>query len=572
MTCTRSLALAGALLLAGCAEAAPEPPPLERAQAALARGDGVGAEIVLREMLARGAAREALAAYLGEAELLQGNDAEARRWLGKGEFAPAAAGRGFHMLGRLAMREGDLPAAGRAFDRALRFAPDDAELWVDIGRLRYRGGEQAQAVEAGEKALALAPDNAQALLFRAQVVRDSQGMAAALPLFERGLAHAPDNPELLADYAATLGELGRAKDALAAIRKLARIDPRNPRVHFLQAVIAARGGQYDLARSLLLRSGDLSREMPAAMLLSGVIDLENGNYASAAQAFDRIARMQPDNARVQHLLARALSLAGSHRELVHRFAGSARSPYLAQLVGRSYEALGERQAAAPYLERAARPLSGNPAALPGATPLDVAEVRGVAQGTDALSLVRGLIVGRRPAAARARAESFRSRFPGSADAQGVAGDAALAANDPRAALVRYRAASLVRRPWPLTKRMATAMLALGDRAAAETLLASHLAGDPANAEAAALLARAAYLRGDFARAGLLIDYALATGAGRDPILRSLRAEVALRLGERDRAIAEASRAHALQPLSPAAARMLAVALAARDGEAALARR
>lgn len=571
MIFTRNIALALAALLAGCGGTAPEPPPFERAQAALARGDGLGAEMVLREMLGEGVARADLAAFMGEAELLQGNAAEARRWLAPGEFAPASAGHGFHMLGRLVMGEGDLPAAGAAFDRALQATPDDAELWVDIGRLRYRGGEQAQAVAAGRTALALGPDNPEALLFRAQIVRDSQGSAAALNLFERGLAVDPDNSELLAEYAATLGDLGRAKEALVAIRKLTARDPRNPRAFFLQAVIAARGGNPGLARSLLLRSGDLDRGMPAAMLLSGVIDLESGNYASAAQIFDRLARMQPDNRRVRHLLARSLAQGGSHRELIHRFADAPSSPYLAQLVGRSHEALGQRERAASFLDRAAHPLSGNPAALPGAIPLAVAEARDVAQGRDALSLVRGLILAGQPALAKAKAKEFLRRFPGSADAMGLAGDAALAANDARGALAHYRAAGEIRRGWPLVKRTATALLALGDRAGAERLFAEHLAGDPGNSEAAALLARSSYLRGDFARAGALLDHAFASGAARDPMLHALRAEVALRAGADDAGLAQARRAYRLQPMNPAAAGMLTVASAGRTSDA-LARR
>ena len=162
--------------------------------------------------------------------------------------------------------------------------------------------------------------------------------------------------------------------------------------------------------------------------------------------------------------------------------------------------------------------------------------------------------------------AFAARYPGSADAMGLAGDAALAAGAPRAALARYVAAGEVRRPWPLVKRSAIALQALGDSAGAERLLAEHLAGDPGNAEAAALLARSAYSRGDFARAGVLLDHAFATGAGRDPILRSLRAEIALRLGDQPVALAQAARAYRLQPLSPVAAGMLSTALAGREGE------
>jgi predicted Zn-dependent protease len=175
-----------------------------------------------------------------------------------------------------------------------------------------------------------------------------------------------------------------------------------------------------------------------------------------------------------------------------------------------------------------------------------------------LALVRGLLAAHQAGAARAKASEFLRRYPGSADAMGLAGDAALAAGDARGALRLYTRASAVRRPWPLVRRMAAAKVALGDLAGADGLLRAYLEGDPNNAEAAALLGRAAFMRGDFGRAAVLLDHALSGGAGRDPVVHALRSEVALRLGDNDPARAQAERAAALQPANPAAGHMLAV--------------
>ena len=488
MIFTRSAALSLALALAACG--ASERPAPNDWRTALQRGDGVGAEIALRRALAAGTSEADLAPFLGQAELEQGDLDEARFWLGAGKFAPEVAPHGFHMLGRLRMREGDLAGAGRAFDRALKGAPDDPGLWVDIARLRYQGGEQVQAIEASHKALALGPDNPAALLLRAQLVRDSAGNIAALPLFERGLDAEPRDPDLLADYAATLGELGRVQDMLAALRRFAAAAPGDRRALFLQAVLAARAGNDDLARSLLQRSGNLDRDMPAAILLLGLVDLANGNPASAAQGFDRLLGRQPDNPRLQALLAQALGAAGSDRELIARFGGERENRTIALLVGRAYERLGEREKAAPYLDRALAPPAGaHVVVLPPSTSLDVAALRGTADGANTVALVRGLIKAGRTGEARATAGQWLRQHPGSADAMALAGDAAFAARDPRSALVHYRAAAAIRRPWPLAKRMAAALEASGDPAAAEALIAAQLSDEPNNAEAAAMLAR-----------------------------------------------------------------------------------
>lgn len=555
---------AALLAVAGCGDPAADLPPQEAARAALMRGDGLGAEVILRQMLADGTPQADIAAYLGEAELQQGQLVEARRWLGEGRFSDATVGHGFHMLGRLELRSGNLPAAGQAFDKAYARIPDSAELWVDIGRLRYRGGEQKQAIDASRRAVELGPENPAALLLRAQLVRDAEGLAAAVPWFEAGLKHAPDDFELLGDYAATLGDLGRAKDMLAVVRRMAEIDPRSPRVYYLQAVIAARGGEFQLARALLGKVGPGLDEMPAAMMLSGSVDIQNGNYQSAAQTLDRLVAMQPDNVRARELLVHALALGLNDRELAYRFAAlgnrASGSPYLRQALGRAYEGLGQRDKAAPLLDQAGRTRSRNLAALAPQTGLTSAVLRR-AQGGEAIqSLVRGKINAGSSSSAVNEAEAFRGRFPGSADALALAGDANLSARRPAVALSLYRSAADVRRTWPLVRRMATAQRALGQHNQAVSLIEDYLQGDAVNHEASAELARIAIERAEWDRATMLLDHALAHGGSHDPQLWRWRAEVAARTGDEETAYDAAVYAYALQPLSREAVALLAARL------------
>lgn len=542
-----------ALVLAGCGESTEDLTPLEEAQAMLAQGDGLGAEVALRQMLADGTAQDQIGAYLGEAELQQGELVEARRWLGEGRFTPDTAGHGFHMLGRLEMRSGNLPAAGQALDRAYASIPDSPDLWVDIGRLRYRGGEQKQAIEASMRAVELGPNHPEALLLRAQLVRDGEGLASALPWFEAGLEVAPDNLELLGDYAATLGDLGRSKDMLVVLRHMATIDDRNPRLFYLQAVLAARGGEFALARSLLSRAGAGVVESPAGLLLSGMVDIQNENYQSAVQTLDRLAIMQPDNRQVRELLARAIALGLNDGELDYRFGDIAQlksaSPYLMVLNGRSLEVLDRRADAAALLDRANRPRNPNLVAVEALTPLAVAEARRDEGGTAIQALVRGKIRAGNASAAIADAESFRRRFPGSADANVLAGDARLAARQTAAALDYYRQASAIRRSWPLANKMARGLKASGKTREAVAVMEDYLRGDPGNADASAELARLAIDSGDWARAALLLDHAIDHGRARDPELWHLRARAALVAGDLELAFDAAVYGYALQPMS-----------------------
>lgn len=504
----REAALALTLLLAACDGSRASESESRDWRSLLASGDGAAAEGALRDELAKGGRPAALAPYLGEAAILQGDLADAQYWLTGGEFAPTSAAHGFHMLGRLRMLQGDLPAAGRAFDRALADRPENPDIWTDIARLRWRGGEQVEALAAAERAVRSGPRNSRALLLRAQLARDAHGNAAALPLIQRGLAVAANDPDLLFEHASTLGELGRAIDMLAATRRLSEAAPGDKRALYLQAVLAARAGDNDLARSLLQRSGGEQDATPAALLLLALLDMETGNYASAAQGLDVLSRRQPDNRRVEALLARALALGGSHRELIARFGNRADTSYLATLVGRAHEALGERGRAAVYLDRAT---------AGGGLKLEVPTAR----GTGMVGQVRSAIANGRTGDAVQAARRNLAEHPGSVDALTLAGDAYLASGDARTALGLYRKAATVRRTWPLVRRMAVAMDRSGDRDAGTGLIAAQLAGEPSNADAAAFLGRRLLDAGKEQQAGALLDRAMEIGRN-DPVLARLR--------------------------------------------------
>ncbi|WP_171032995.1 tetratricopeptide repeat protein [Qipengyuania marisflavi] len=513
-------------------------------------------EAALRAMLADGTAKQEIAALMGEAALACGDLAQAHVWLDPGEFSVATRVLGLRMQGRLALRKGNLTAAAKAFDQAYVIAPENPELWVDIGRLRYRGGEQLQAVEAADRAVGFGPLNAEALRFRGELARDAFGPNNAAPWFEAALATRPDNSDLRDELAATLGDAGSVNQALDTLRSTL---PNSARSLYLRAVIAARGGNYLLARSLLQRAGSAGRGSPAARMLSAIIDLETGNVASAAQALDRLASEQPDNALVRDLLAQALLKSGREGELVRRYstfaAGPAGSPYLRTLVGRAYEAMGRRDLAARFLDLAAL---RNPSlsALPSG-----ANNKGVLAARDA---IRAAIAGRNTRLARQKARDLAKRYPGSADALALLGDAEFASGNRRAARRAYATSAQVRQPWALTLRRVAAE---PDRARAISLLQTYVRGNPTEGEALALLADAYAANGEWHRAADLLDAALVNGMARVPWVLGARSVAARQLGDSAAALEFALAAHDMQPMNEAAIAALIAALPDDEADA-----
>jgi len=545
------------VLVAGSAFAAGGDAALDRARAALAISDGIAAEARLREALKAGNTADGVRALMGEALLAQGDLAHAREWLEGGGFAGSSATHGFRMLGRLELRERNLPAAGRAFDRALATAPHNPRLWADIGRLRFAGGEQREAIEAADHALALAPQEPSALALRAILIRSQYGLTASLPWFEAALAKAPDDPALLGEYAATLGDMGRAGAMLEAVRRLHKVAPADPQVYYLQAVLAARAGRDQLGRRILYRNQQTMRNVPGAIMLAGVLELRAGNREVAVTQFDRLLRLQPDNVHARHLLARALAASGDAAGVIARFEGLAQrgdaSPYLLTIVARSFEELGQRDRAVSLLARAAQPSRGGPMALPVEVPIGVLAVRHAdapGRADTTVPLVRALLRDGRVGEALAAAAALRAANPGAPDAHLMLGDVALVAGRAPLALQAYQAAARIRFGEAEAARLDAALRALGREREANSVLLAQALQNPNALVPARMLANAEGRARRWAQSGDLLTWLGTRSGWRDPALLADLAFVRLQEGEEGEARRLAASAFALQPANP----------------------
>ena len=250
--------------------------------------------------------------------------------------------------------------------------------------------------------------------------------------------------------------------------------PRRPRGCSSRRSSPRAGGDVALARDLLERSGLAKDGVASAQLLSALIDLQQENYAIAAVTFDRLYARQPDNspdprsAGLCPVAQRGRARAGpglpvSWPTIPHR-------PICAHWSA----ALTKRWATAPTLRGSSisrRLHRASRAAEPFAGTL----IAPTSQATGALQLqgsrcAMSIIAGDGEAAVTRAAELAR-RFPGSADAQAVLGDASWpwGTSPPRAR--GYGRAARVRQSWPLALRLARAQ---DDVPRAQRMLADYV--------------------------------------------------------------------------------------------------
>jgi tetratricopeptide (TPR) repeat protein len=533
---------------------------LAQARTYLLLGDGEAAQAELKRARALGVAESETGHLMAHALLLRGQAegaaVEARK------AGPAHSAYAARMLGRANQLMGRMEEAAAAFNRALAAASRDGAVWADIADFRRATGETAGAIEAADRAVALSPRNVEALRLRGELTRGQYGLAAAMPWFDRALEIDPANVAVLIERAATLGDLGRTREMLADTRRILSVSPDNPSAYYLQAMLAARGRDYALARSLYRRTGGAFDDRPAAMLLAGTIELGTGNGALALAPLKRLLKAQPGNLKARRLLGSAqwqsgdaAAAADTLRPLADRADADA---YTLSIIGKAYARLGDEAAAARYLGRAAAPRSSATAALDD--PLGDGELaalrRDAAASPDAapqVVLIRALLGRGLGPEALERARQLQAAAPGAPDAHVLVGDALAIQGDYAGAAIAYRRAANLAFNEPVALRLIEALRNSGDELGATKVLTLFLQQNPQNVSAQTMAANAYLQAKRWPEAIALYEGVRKRLGNNDAVLLNNLAWAYAETGDYDRALPLARRAWTLEPRNPVTA-------------------
>ncbi|HJQ16337.1 MAG TPA: tetratricopeptide repeat protein [Allosphingosinicella sp.] len=466
-----------------------------QARTYLKLGDGIAAEAEADRARALGVATALTSPLKAHALLLQDRPADALQVLAdaSGAYAEWMRARAHDALGEDA-------EAAKDYERATALAPRDAAIWTDAARFRRSTGALADAMQAADRAVAADPANVEALTLRGELTRGQYGLRAALPWFDRAIEIDDSHVNAHLERAATLGEMGAMHAMLAETRKVLALSPKNAMAFYLQAVLAARAGDFGLARSLYQRTQGRMDGRPAAMLLESAIDYAAGDPRQAAGRLAALAQMQPYNRKALRLLAAARWKAGDIAGTIAAVQPLADRPdadsYSLSLMGDALAKLGKGREAASYLARAAHPGERAASALFEVSG-DIDALRGEAQANpgDApaqIALIRALLNDGRNGEALARARALAGAYPGTPDAHMLVGDALAVQGDDAAAADAYRKAANIAFTEPVAMRMIDALDRSGQAGAASDVLGLFLQQNPRSVPAQ-LLAAARYM-------------------------------------------------------------------------------
>jgi tetratricopeptide (TPR) repeat protein len=534
---------------------------LFQAETYLALGDGIAAQAELERAQQLGARPAETSHLMAHALLVRGD------YVGSAEKAAAAGPEhrayASRIRGLALMNSGDLAGAAAAFEHAIRAGPNDHRVWVAVARFRRAGGDLAGAVAAADKAIALKADDVEAIVLRGELTRSQYGLRAALPWFDRAIEIDSGNVVALLERAATFGDMGAMRAMLADTRKALSLSPANARAYFLQAMLAARGGDFELARSLHQRTRGAFDGQPAGMLLASAIDYQTGAYSQAVLRLTRLVGLQPDNRKARKLLAASQWRLGDAAATVATLRPIADRPdadsYTLALIGLAMEKQ-RNPSAAYYLARAAQPEARAATSLASApvTDEELARLRAAAARRPSdpqpqIRLVAALLSRGLGAEALLLARRVQADNPGAPDAHMLVGDALGTRGDFAGAAEQYRRAANLAFTEPVAMRLIEALERSAQRPAAAQVLQLFLEQNPGSVPAT-LLAGQLYLQARDWPAAIRTYESLRKRLGdRDAAMLNNLAWAYAERGDHVRAIPLARKAWALEKANPATA-------------------
>ncbi len=530
---------------------------LELAEVSLELLDGAGALAAVQSARAAGANPSDLQHLRGHALWLQGDFDGAEAALSSDNIPDANVVYAQRILARVYTDRGNFSAAASTLEIALSNAPDDTMVWTEIARMRFADSNQKGAIEAAEKAIAFDGKNVRALEIRGRLARNQTGFRSALPYFEQALKVNPNDVPVLAEYAATLGDLGRARDMLKPIRKLVSINRRYGKAYYMQAVVAARAGEFALSKRILQRAGDAANEVPGAIMLSGICEYQLGNFNYAANIFQRLVDMQPLNLQARRLLARAMFRSGDSFGTLDTLRFSAErsdaDSYNLHLVARALEATDQKNKAASFLGRANSPAIRDTLVLPEPLSFLTTQDEAKRNPNDArriIPYIRNLVKNGDLGLAQSLANQLQAKNPNVSDAHILAGDVAILRGQRGAALSAYAKAQSISFSESLLLKIVDAQRRNGNEAAARSAIAAFFVENPNNLSALRLSAYVDLDTGKWQDGILKLEQLLARLGYNDVIIDVNLARAYSAVGRNEEAIELADIAYRIDPANP----------------------
>jgi tetratricopeptide (TPR) repeat protein len=206
------------------------------------------------------------------------------------DFAPA-----IKLKGMLLEDSGRISEAGAAFEEALKLAPNDADLLLEVGKYKLTAGQKEEALKLLQHCLRILPSDGDAQYYIAQAYHLTGQDDLALRAIRLSLKAEPDNASVWQKYGELLCVRGECEAGLRWLLKAQGSDAKLPQIDYdvavtdLKLMDLAGSAQY-AARAVESQPNDV----PALQLLA-TADVKLAKWQEAKHAFERVLTFKTDD-------------------------------------------------------------------------------------------------------------------------------------------------------------------------------------------------------------------------------------------------------------------------------------
>jgi tetratricopeptide (TPR) repeat protein len=200
--------------------------------------------------------------------------------------------------------------------RAVELKPDHAEYRAGLGYTLWKLGRQAEAIEAERAALKIDDKNFTAhyqlgrfLLFTAG--NNKQQLIEASDHLRRALDLDPRRTEVRFDLLTAYRSLGDSIQAFAQLKLLENSHPSDPRVTYIDALLASDRGDLKAAINGFREALRRDPALIGAWQDLGLAFVKVGRWTEAVETFAELSKRQSDSVEVAYFHALVLFNAGS---------------------------------------------------------------------------------------------------------------------------------------------------------------------------------------------------------------------------------------------------------------------
>jgi tetratricopeptide (TPR) repeat protein len=206
------------------------------------------------------------------------------------DFAPA-----LKLKGMLLEESGHTSEAAAAYEKALKFAPNDGDLLLKVGIAKLAEGQKEEAIRLLEHCVRILPGDGDAQYYLAQAYHLNGQDDLALRAIRLSLKAEPDNTSVWQKYGELLCSTGDCAAGLKWLLKAQHSETTLPRIDYdiaatdFKLMDLAGAAQY-AARAVESQPNDVN-----ALRLLATADVKLAQWQDAKHAFERILAFKNDD-------------------------------------------------------------------------------------------------------------------------------------------------------------------------------------------------------------------------------------------------------------------------------------